>query len=149
MTQITLDTLAISQLNARYCDAVLRRDSDAWRSLWHREARWYFLGDCLEGQDAVVARWEAALSGFPAVYHQVSSEIINVSNNEANCRVYIDEEIITSDGNPMRFIGVYNDQCIKQDGNWLYLSRRFDLIHQGAGALSQKGWLGYPANSND
>ena len=149
MSQITLNTLAVSQLNARYCDAVMRRDSDAWRSLWHRNGRWFFLGEWLEGQDAVVARWEEAMSGFPVVYHQINSEIINASNDEASSRVYIDEEIVTADGDSLRFIGVYNDHCVKEDNNWLYLTRRFDLIYQGPGALNDKGWMGYPANTVD
>jgi len=128
MSQIILDTLAVSQLNARYCDAVMRRDSDAWRSLWHLNSRWFFLGEWLEGRDAVVARWEEAMSGFPVVYHQISSEIIDATNDEANSRVYIDEEIVTANGDSLRFIGVYNDHCVKEDNNWLYLSRRFDLL---------------------
>jgi len=149
MSQITLNTLAVSQLNARYCDAVMRRDSDAWRSLWHRKSRWFFLGEWLEGQDAVVARWEEAMSGFPVVYHQINSEIIDATNDEASSRVYIDEEIVTADGDSLRFIGVYNDHCVKEDNNWLYLTRRFDLIYQGPGALQDKGWMGYPANTVD
>lgn len=149
MTHNLLETLAVSQLNARYCDAVMRRDSDAWRSLWHKNGRWYFLGECLQGQDAIVARWEAAMAGFPVVYHQINSEIIDASNDEATCRVYIDEEIVTADGNALRFIGVYNDHCVKEGHNWLYLSRRFDLIYQGPGALNRAGWLGYPANINN
>jgi hypothetical protein len=149
MTQNVLETLAVSQLNARYCDAVMRRDSDAWRSLWHRKSRWYFLGEWIEGQDAIVERWEAAMSGFPVVYHQINSEMIDASKDEATSRVYIDEEIVTADGDALRFIGVYNDHCVRQGNNWLYLSRRFDMIYQGPGALSQNGWIGYPTNTND
>jgi len=149
MTQNVLETLAVSQLNARYCDAVMRRDSDAWRSLWHRKSRWYFLGEWIEGQDAIVERWEAAMSGFPVVYHQINSEMIDASKDEATSRVYIDEEIVTADGDALHFIGVYNDHCVRQGNNWLYLLRRFDLIYQGPGALSQNGWIGYPTNTND
>lgn len=149
MTQNRLETLAVSQLNARYCDAVMRRDSDAWRSLWHDKSRWYFLGEWIEGRDAIVARWEAAMSGFPVVYHQINSEMIEASKDEASSRVYIDEEIVTADGDQLRFIGVYNDHCVRKGNNWLYLSRRFDLIYQGPGTLSQNGWMGYPANTDD
>jgi hypothetical protein len=149
MTETSLDTLGVSQLNARYCDAVNRRDVGAWRSLWHRSGRWYFLGEWIEGRDAVVARWETAMSGFPVVYHQVNSEIIDATNAEAKSRVYIDEEIVTADGAALRFIGVYNDKCVKEGGKWLYLSRRFDLIYQGPGALQQNGWTAYPTNISD
>jgi len=148
MTEYSLETLAVSQLNARYCDAVMRRDSNAWRKLWHAKARWYFLGEWLQGQDAIVARWEAAMSGFPVVYHLINSEIIDATTDQATSRVYIDEEIVTADGTPLRFIGVYNDHCVKQGDNWLYRSRRFDLMYQGPGALNRKGWLGYPANTD-
>jgi hypothetical protein len=149
MTQNPIETLAVSQLNARYCDAVMRRDSAAWRSLWHSKSRWYFLGECLEGPDAIVARWEAAMAGFPVVYHQINSEIIDASKDEATSRVYIDEEIVTTDGQSLRFVGVYNDRCVREGDKWLYLSRRFDLIYQGPGSINRSGWLGYPENNND
>lgn len=144
-----METLAIGQLNARYCDAVMRRDSSAWRSLWHRDGRWYFLGEWLEGRDAVVARWEAAMAGFPVVYHRINSETIDVSGDEATGRVYLEEEVVTADGDALRFIGVYNDRYTREGGGWLYLSRRFDLVYQGPGTLRRKGWAGYPATTAD
>ena len=150
MTDHTLaDQLAIRELNAAYADAVNRRDAVAWSSVWARDGRWFFLGEWIEDRDAIVARWQEAMSGFPVVYHQITSEQIAVSGDMAKSRVYLAEEIVTAEQLCLRFIGVYNDVCTRLDEGWRYKSRRFDLIYQGPGSLNPEGWLGYSQLETD
>ena len=150
MTDHTLaDQLAIRELNAAYADAVNRRDAVAWSSVWARDGRWFFLGEWIEDRDAIVARWQDAMSGVPVVYHQITSEQIAVSGDMAKSRVYLAEEIVTAEQLCLRFIGVYNDVCTRLDEGWRYKSRRFDLIYQGPGSLNPEGWLGYSQLETD
>jgi hypothetical protein len=150
MTDHTLaDQLAIRELNAAYADAVNRRDAVAWSSVWARDGRWFFLGEWIEDRDAIVARWQDAMSGFPVVYHQITSEQIAVSGDTAKSRVYLAEEVVTAEQLCLRFIGVYNDVCTRLDEGWRYKSRRFDLIYQGPGSLNPEGWLGYSQLETD
>jgi len=138
-----LDQMAVRELNAAYADAVMRRDPDAWSSLWVEDGRWYFLGEWIEGRENIVGRWRDAMSGFPVVFHQITSEQITVSGDSAQSRVYLAEEVVTTEQVSLRFIGVYNDICTCLDEGWRYRSRRFDLIYQGPGGLDPEGWLGY------
>ena len=150
MTDQTLfDQLAIRELNAASADAVMRRDAAAWSTVWARDGRWFFLGEWIEGRDAIVKRWQDAMSGFPVVYHQITSEQIAVSGDTAKSRVYLAEEVITAEQLCLRFIGVYNDVCTRLDAGWRYKSRHFDLIYQGPGSLNLEGWLGYSQQSAD
>lgn len=138
------DQIAIRELNAAYVDAVMRRDGTAMSSVWAPDGRWYFLGEWIEGRDAIIARWQNAMDGFPVVCHQMISEQISVSGDEAHSRVYLVEEVVTADQRPLKFVGVYNDICTRLEDGWHYSSRRFDLIYQGQGSLNPKGWQGYP-----
>lgn len=141
--QTFTDQLAIRTLNAAYADAVIRRDAAAWSATWAPDGRWYFLGEWIEGRDEIVARWQGAMKGFPIVFHQVTSEQIEVSGDTARSRVYLTEEVVTTEQHALRFIGVYNDICVCRDARWCYQERRFDLVYQGPGSLAPEGWLGY------
>jgi uncharacterized protein (TIGR02246 family) len=136
--------MAIRELNAAYVDAVMRRDASAMSSVWAPDGRWFFLGQWIEGRENIMARWHKAMNGFPVVCHQMTSEQISVSGDEARSRVYLVEEVITMDQKPLKFVGVYNDVCTRLDKGWRYASRRFDLIYQGPGSLKPEGWQGYP-----
>lgn len=137
------DQIAVRELNAAYVDAVMRRDAEAMASVWASDGRWYFLGEWIEGLENIIARWRKAMDGFPVVCHQLISEQISVSGNEAHSRVYLAEEVVTADQQPLKFVGVYNDVCTRLEDGWRYASRRFDLIYQGPGSLNPKGWQGY------
>jgi hypothetical protein len=142
------DPIAIRELNAAYADAVIRRDADAWSSLWAPNGRWYFLGEWIEGRDTIRARWQDAMNGFPIVYHQVTSEQTTVLGDEARSKVYLAEEVVTTERVSLRFVGVYTDICIRLPEGWRYASRRFGLLYQGPGSLDPDGWLGYPQHES-
>lgn len=149
MNLLPLDTYpitAIERLNADYCDAVLRRDAGDWGALWRDDARWFFLGEWLEGNAAIVERWTAAMTGFPVVLHKIISQQINAEGDQGEGRVYLEEEIVTAEGDSLRFVGVYHDRYQLSGDRWRYASRRFDLIYQGPGAIIPTGWIGSPTN---
>ena len=62
MTNPQKDNLDIRHLNALYGDAVMRRDSNLWGSLWQPDGVWHFLGESIVGQANILARWEAAMA---------------------------------------------------------------------------------------
>jgi uncharacterized protein (TIGR02246 family) len=143
--QATADELAIKRLNADYCDAILRRDAQAWGATWADDATWVLMGEPTQGRDNIVAQWLATMEGFPVVFHQVTNEQIDIAGDTATQRVYLNEELITADQQALRFVGVYNDECIRTPQGWRYASRSFGVLYQGPGALIADGWMGYPA----
>ena len=141
----TADELAIRRLNADYCDAIMRRDPEAWGATWADDGQWFLTDEPTQGRDNLVAQWLATMEGFPVVFHQVTNEQIDVSGDSARQRVYVNEELVMADGQALRFVGVYNDECIRTPQGWRYASRRFGILYQGPGALVSDGWMGYPS----
>ena len=138
------DELGLRNLEARYCDAVIRRDADAWESTWALDGVWEFMGQTIEGRNNIVTLWKQAMDDFPMIIHHYLSGGINIDGDNASCRWYINEMVINTMGEALHFFGVYNDQCRKIENEWLFKKRRFDLIYQGPGLLDDAGWLGYP-----
>ena len=148
MANLSEDNLNIRHLNALYGDAVMRRDAELWGSLWHGDGVWHFLGEPIRGQSDIVARWKEAMEGFPVVFHTHHSGLINIKDDEANCRWYIDEDILDANGNALRILGVYNDICVRSPTGWIYSERRFDPLYHGPGTLRTEHTLPYPADIN-
>ena len=142
------DELAIQNLQARYSDAVNRRDADAMESTWAPDSVWGFMGNPINGRDAIISFWKEAMAGFPKILQFYYPAGIHIDGDGATCRWYLRELVIDSKGKPLQFYGVYNDKCSKIDNQWLFSERRFDLIYQGAGPLSADGWIGYPQDVN-
>lgn len=142
------DELAIRNLEARYCDAVIRRDADAWESIWAVDGVWEFMGQTIEGRENIVTLWKQAMDDFPMIIHHYLSGGINIDGDNASCRWYINEMVINSMEESQQFFGVYNDECRKIENEWLFTKRRFDLMYQGPGPLDAAGWLGYPQDLN-
>ena len=138
------DELALRNLEARYCDAVIRRDADAWESTWASDGAWVFMGQVIEGRENILAFWKQAMDGFPMIIHQYFSGGIKIDGDQATCRWYILETVVDTNGESKQFFGVYNDDCVKIKNDWLFMKRRFDLIYQGTGLLDADGWQGYP-----
>ena len=148
MTNPQKDNLDIRHLNALYGDAVMRRDSKLWGSLWQPDGVWHFLGESIVGQANILARWEAAMAGFPVVFHTHHSGLIDIKDDEANCRWYIAEDILDSNGNALRIVGIYNDRCVRTPSGWRYSSRRFDPLYHGPGVIRTEHVMPYPADIN-
>ena len=74
----------------------------------------------------------------------MSGEIIEVNGDFATCRVYVDEQVVDTEGKALNFVGVYNDECVYSDQKWMYMIRRFDLIATNPGKLDSESWMGYP-----
>jgi hypothetical protein len=142
------DELAIRNLEARYCDAVIRRDADAWESTWAEDSVWEFMGQNIEGRDNILTFWKQAMDGFPMIIHQYFSGGLEINGDQASCRWYILETVLDIKRKSKQFFGVYNDDCVRIENDWFFMKRRFDLIYQGAGLLDAAGWQGYPQDLN-
>jgi ketosteroid isomerase-like protein len=130
------DRLAIRELLETYADAVTRCDAAAWGATWAEDAEWS-LPDYPEigttsGRAAIVAMWVEAMKGFPGIMFEAWPGSIEVAGNRATMRSYT-SEVYDQDGVTMRDRGVYEDECVKIDGRWLFKTRSFRNIHRQHG----------------
>lgn len=125
------DRLEIRELIDAYSDAVSQRDADAWGATWAEDARWDLahLGIAVEGRDKIVEAWKQGMALFPFVTMMAVPGKIEVDGDRANVRCYTAEVAVTQEGNEIRPRGQYDDVCIKRNGKWLFLHRKFQVLH--------------------
>ncbi len=127
------DRLAIRELLETYADAVTRCDAAAWGACWAEDGTWampdYPEFPTHHGRDAIVGLWVEAMKQFPGIMFEAWPGSIEIDGDRATMRSYT-SEIYDQDGVTKRARGVYDDICVKRDGQWLFLSRTFRNIHR-------------------
>lgn len=135
----------IQQLAQRYADGVMQRDAELWGNTWADQGEWHLSPgmDPVKGRENLKTFWSQVMSGFPMVLHWVQPGLIEVNDNTANARFYVQENIKDAQGEAFRVAGVYNDELIIEDGQWKFAVRRFDTLYRGPVDMSGE-WFGYP-----
>jgi len=127
------DRLAIRELLETYADAVTQRDSAAWGATWAADAEWslpdYPEIGTTKGREAIVAMWIEAMKAYPSIMFEAWPGSIEVSGERAIMRSYT-SEVYDQDGVTKRDRGVYEDVCVRIDGQWRFASRSFRNIHR-------------------
>lgn len=122
------DRLAIRELNDLYGDGVVRCDPETWGSIWAEDATWDFMGQHLEGREAIVGLWNGAMSQFEAVSFSCSPAAIEVNGDSATGRTQTQEILKGKDGSTRHIGGLYEDRLTKINGQWLFAHRAWTMI---------------------
>jgi uncharacterized protein (TIGR02246 family) len=123
---------ALRQLIARYADAVIRNDADAWIATWADDGRWTMKpGTTIEGRDAIRSTWETAMRAMEWVVHTPGVCVFEVDEAEgtATGRVTIDERYSRTKGGPGGILATYTDEYRRVNGHWLFATRTLHVIH--------------------
>lgn len=142
---MTDDILAITHLAQQYADGVMQRDAEIWGNTWAEQGAWHLSPDMdpVTGREALKGFWTNVMAGYPQVLHWVQPGLIEVDGDTATARFYVQENIKDAEGQGFRVAGVYNDELIREDGQWRFAVRRFSVIYRGPVDMSGD-WLGYP-----
>jgi uncharacterized protein (TIGR02246 family) len=139
------DRMEIQHLAQTYADGVMQRDPELWGSTWAEDGAWDLgRGEPVSGREAVVEFWSSIMKGYPLVLHWVQPGLIQVNGDTATARFYIQENIKDAEGNSSRNAGVYNDELVKEHGQWKFKLRTFNTMYRGPVDLSGD-WMGYPS----
>lgn len=129
------DRLAIHELVAAYADAVTLNDAHAWGALWAEDGVWELAAipgmEHIEGRDAIVRAWVAAMSHLPEVVATSTLGALGIDGDRATGRAYPRELVIRSDGTARVDTGRYDDEYVKRNGRWLFKSRIYTALHSG------------------
>ena len=129
----TDDRLAIHELVMSYGDAVTRKDAEDWGMTWAEEATWRvpaFPGlERTEGREAIVRNWCAAMEGFKQIVFTATLGALTVDGDRASGRTFTLELGTDLQDNQSLTAGRYDDEFVKQDGRWYFLSRTFTNLH--------------------
>jgi AcrR family transcriptional regulator len=122
---------ALRQLLARYSDAVIRNDADAWIATWADDGRWSLApGKVVEGRAAIRSTWETAMKGFTWVVHTPGVCLFEVNEAEgtATGRVTVDERFNRVKGGQGGILATYTDAYRRTHGQWQFTSRELHVI---------------------
>ncbi|MEO0981280.1 MAG: nuclear transport factor 2 family protein [Pseudomonadota bacterium] len=124
------DRMAIRELINTYSDAVARRDADAWIGTWTEDAAWDLMGQVVEGREAILQTWLAAMGTFDFVAFHAAPGAIEISGDMAEVRVYVSEVLVPTGGGLRRVEGAYTDTCRKDRGAWRFSRRAYKILHE-------------------
>ena len=130
------DERALQRLMARYVDAANRRDGDAWAQTWAEDGCWNLVGMEVQGRTAVLELWQQVVAGFEFAILMPSSGLFEIEGKSARGHWYLQEFTRDLQGQTMFALSRYLDTYSKVDGEWLYQSRRYELIYRGPADLS-------------
>ena len=134
------DELAIRNLVASYADAVNRRDAVLWASTWAEEATWELMGNEIKGKQAVFEMWENAMNGFEFVAQLIYQGTLQVQGSSATGRWYLTEHLRPNGSEGGRCtIGTYADRYQCMNGEWLFMSRRYNVLYDDKGKGDMSG----------
>jgi ketosteroid isomerase-like protein len=127
------DELAIRGLVARYCDAVARRDPDAWAATWAVDATWDLGGGRVtHGRAAAVELWTTAIARYPWVAQLAPTGTVEVAGDTARGAWWILELNRLQDGTGALHLGHHDDEYRRTDEGWQFAARRFAMVYRGA-----------------
>ena len=126
------DQLALQDLMARYVDAVNRRDAQAWAATWDDNGCWNLLGNEVSGKDSIVGLWQQMMAGFEFALMIPSSCLFDIDGDSASGHWYLQELARDNEGNISSLFSRYIDTYIRRNGQWLYQSRRYEIIYHDA-----------------
>ena len=124
---------AIRRLIARYCDAVLRFDREAFAATWAAAAVWHIPGgEDLRGREAITERYCELRGLYPMCVQEILGSLILPES----ARTTVRELQWKPEGEGSQLIGVYDDTFSGPADAPLFASRRFTLLYRGPADLS-------------
>jgi uncharacterized protein (TIGR02246 family) len=130
------DDLALRNLMARYIDAVNRNDAEAWIATWAEDGVWHLMGEPVTGREPILALWQQMMANFEFALMLPNSCLFSVDGTAATGHWYLHEYLRDQQGTGITVLSRYQDTYVKQDGQWLYRARHYDMIYSGPGDLS-------------
>lgn len=127
---------AIRDTQARYTDAVWRKDVDAFAGCFTPHAEWRISGRVFRGREEISNGISVIFGNFITVLITFRSPIITMLDGEPCARTYIDEKCAWNNGNRNISIGRYYERFAEHDGRWLFNWRLFELHYRGDPDLS-------------
>ena len=132
------DDLALRNLMAKYTDAVNRCDGERWGSCWTHDATWHLMGNDIVGRDKIVGLWQQVMSGFDFALLTPNSSLFEVSadGQTASGHYYLQEHTRDKEGTTASMISRYQDEYKKEDGQWRYSKREYQVLYSGDANLN-------------
>ena len=136
MTELFVAECGVRQLQARYADAVWRRDREAFLDCFAEDGEWKIAGLHMRGRAEIAAGYDKLMAASERVLMMLGAPVLDVSAAGVTGRTLVTERIRLRDGDGVRTIGVYYERFVEEGGRWRYAWRHWDLFYYGPPELS-------------
>ena len=140
------DKQDITELLARYADAVNRGDIEAWSDLWVEDCLYTLDSNLiLKGRESVVSLYKKSMGYHEYMYQLIHSGMIDLNKDTASGRWYVSEYRGMKQEKLNFVIGAYQDRYVKTSEGWKFSERHFDQIYLETRSGETKGqYFPYP-----
>ena len=90
------------------------------------------------GIEKAITFLEEKFKIYEFLVHFIHNHIIEIEKNEAKGTCYL-ESYLEKKGEELICTGYYDDRYVKEDGNWLFSSRKFNVFYF---VPLKEGWAG-------
>lgn len=139
------DRLEISDLTARFTDAVNRRSPAEVGALFADDGEWHVPGlPVAQGPAAAEQQLAGLLDNFSRLLQLLHGGTVSVTGDTATATWYITELSGTETGKAYHFVGVYRDELARTPQGWRFITRAFDFLYRAKGDPDAR-WYPHPA----
>lgn len=122
----------VFDLTVRYATAIDSRQYELLSTVFTEDAdlnygevgQWKSAADIIEFMDL-------AHAGAANTLHRMSNQVIEIDNDTASVRTYVDALILAADGSGVNAIGFYDDAAVRTPDGWRISKRTFSPVRLG------------------
>jgi len=124
------ERLAIRELIERFCAAVIRIDAERFAATFARDGVWILpsVPDGTHGRDNIRRVFAEKLAYVEHIHMLGTPDELVFDGDRASGKTYCRELMFTKSGDQKILIGCFHDEYVKEDGEWLFQSRNYEVI---------------------
>lgn len=124
------DRMLIRERMSAYADSMFSKDLEGWLSHFAEDIVWRFGDSERHGREEMRASWPNLWEPLKAMGLFVEVASIEVEGDRARAKCYSRQIFFHKDGKVVKLVGLYSDELVKRDGEWLFASREYTMIGQ-------------------
>jgi hypothetical protein len=124
------DRLAIRELIETFAVGAMHVDPDIWGSTWAEDGAWKLpsLEEPAVGKANILATFDEKLAYVEFMSMVAFPAELVIDGDRATGKAYSRELIYTKGGEQKVVIGYFDDEYVKREGQWYFLSRTFNIL---------------------
>ena len=126
----------IRQLQARYADALWRKDPESFAALFTQDAEWKVAGLHMRGRAEIRSTFAAFMQHTGRTLMTFRTPIVYVVDGVLCSRTYVTEQNKFASGENADTIGIYYEKFREEDGRLRFQFRHWNMYYIGPGDLS-------------
>lgn len=126
----------VRQLQARYADALWRKDPESFGDLFAVDAIWKVAGMTLRGREEIRSAFARFMVHTGRTLMTFRTPIIDLVDGVVTTRTYVTESNKFADGQTAETVGVYHEKFTQEGDRWLFAYRHWNMYYIGPPGLT-------------